>query len=451
MSQEVITPFEAKIERVPIDALKPYAGNARTHSKRQIKQIANSIKRFGFTNPVLVSDDLTILGGHGRVEGAKLNGITEVPIVKLSHLSEEERRAYVLTDNRLAEKAGWNRELLALELQALVDVDFDVSVIGFEVPEIDHVIDSAREANPNYRPLPEDDAPARLETAVTAPGNVWILGRHKLTCADAREKGTYSALLGPERADLIFTDPPYNLPVNGFAGGRGKAERREFMMAHGEMSSPKFETFLKASLSPAAEACRDGAIAFVCMDWRHMCELQRAGSEVFSELKNVCVWTKNNGGMGALYRSQHEFVLVFKVGTGAHRNNIELGRHGRNRTNVWAYAGVNTFKADRQSELEMHPTVKPVALIEDAIKDVTRRGDIVLDPFGGSGSTLIAAERCGRTARLIEIDPSYCDVIIERYQIYSGAAVILEGSDKTFEDVASDRQGQRGSSGSEAP
>jgi len=430
--------FEHKIEHVAVGALKPYPRNARTHSKRQIEQIAASIQRFGFVNPVLVDDDLGILAGHGRVEAAKLLGMDTVPVLRLSHLDATERRAYVLADNRLAEKAGWDRDLLALELQGLVELDFDIGAIGFEAAELDIILDAASEADPAASDG-EDDIPTLPTTAVTRPGDLWVLGRHRLICADARDDAAYSALMPGEEAAMMFTDPPYNVPIDGFAGGKGKAKRREFAMASGEMSEDEFVTFLETTLGPAAARCRNGAIAFVCMDWRHMGELLAAGKAVFDELKNVCVWAKTNGGMGSLYRSQHEMVFVFGCGGAAHCNNVELGRFGRNRTNLWTYAGANSFKHERDEELAMHPTVKPVALVQDAIKDVSRRGEIVLDPFGGSGSTLIAAERCGRSARLVEIDPAYCDVIVQRYQAYTGKRAILAASGETFEEIAAAR------------
>jgi DNA modification methylase len=408
------------IERVPLDALKPYPRNTRTHSKRQIEQIARSIDRFGFTNPVLVDDELTIIAGHGRVEAAKRLGLGDVPIIRLSRMSAADIRAYRIADNRLAELAGWDNELLAIELQGLSELGFDVELTGFAVAEIDLIIDGVVEADPNARRDAEDALPDLPREAVTEPDDVWRLGRHRLVCGDAREPATYDALLRGERADVIFTDPPYNVPIDGFAGGKGKATRREFAMASGEMSKAQFVAFLEDTLGRAGASTRDGAIAFVCMDWRHIGELLAAGERVFDDLKNVCVWTKTNGGMGSLYRSQHELVFVFKKGQAPHLNTVELGQYGRNRTNVWAYAGVNAFGAAREAELAMHPTVKPVALVEDAIRDVSRRGDIVLDPFGGSGSTLIAAERSGRSAMLIEIDPLYCDVIVRRFEAYTG-------------------------------
>jgi DNA modification methylase len=301
------------------------------------------------------------------------------------------------------------------------------------------ILDTAREANPEARSTPEDTTPALAKQAVTRLGDVWQLGRHRLICADARDLSTYAALMGDEQADVLFTDPPYNVPIDGFVGGKGKVERREFAMASGEMSRAEFVDFLEITLGAAARHARDGAIAFVCMDWRHMAEVLAAGETVFDELKNLCVWTKSNGGMGSLYRSQHELVFVFKKGAGAHVNNVELGRFGRNRTNVWAYAGANSFKQGRNDELAMHPTVKPVALVEDAIKDVSDRGGLVLDPFGGSGSTLIAAERCGRSSRLIELDPLYCDVIVRRFEDYAGKRAQLAGANKAFEEIAEER------------
>lgn len=420
--------LENKLERAPLRALKPYARNARTHSKRQIEQIARSIQRFGFTNPVLVDDDLTIIAGHGRVEAAILLGLDSVAIIRLSHLSEADKRAYILADNRLAEQAGWDKEILAIELQGLIDLDFEVELTGFATAEIDLILDEAAEANPSSNRDPADELPAPPNEAVTRPGDLWRLGRHALLCGDARDPAAYATLMAGEAADVMFADPPYNVRIDGFVGGNGKATRREFAMASGEMSEGQFQAFLESTLGEAASVTRDGAIVFVCMDWRHMRELLGAGLAVFDELKNVCVWAKTNGGMGSLYRSQHELVFVFKRGTGAHCNTVELGRFGRNRTNVWSYAGVNAFGQQRDAELAMHPTVKPVALVEDAIKDVSRRGGIVLDPFGGSGSTLIAAERCGRSARLLEIDPLYCDVIVKRYEAYTGKSASLAGA-----------------------
>jgi DNA modification methylase len=426
---------DSKIEMQPVDALKPYAGNARMHSKAQVAQITESIRRFGFTNPVLVSDEGEIIAGHGRVLAARRMGLKQVPTLRLAHLSADERRAYVIADNKLALNAGWDLEILSSELQALLDIDFEVSLTGFSVAEVDLVLDDNRNRNARDAEL---DEPTLLQPgpAVTQPGDIWMLGRHRLMCADARDAGAYRMLMAGARVDLVFTDPPYNVRIAGNVSGLGRVRHREFAVAAGEMSEAEFTAFLSETLGHAASACRDGAIAFICMDWRHMGELLAAGRQAFSEFKNLCVWNKTNAGMGTFYRSKHELVFVFKVGNGSHTNTFGLGDTGRYRTNVWDYAGVNSFGAERSAELAMHPTVKPVALVADAIRDCSRRGELVLDPFGGSGSTLIAAEICGRQARLIELDPLYCDTIIRRWMKASGKQACHSATGETFEDTS---------------
>jgi DNA modification methylase len=428
------------VERA-IAELSPYACNARTHSKKQVKQIAASITRFGFTNPVLVSDDGEIIAGHGRVEAAKLLGWKTVPTLALSHLSATDRRAYVLADNKLALNAGWDKEVLAIELQALVELDFDVEVTGFSLAEIDLLIDEVGEADPDGGSAAEDAVPFAGGTAVSRAGDLWQLGRHRLLCGDTRDMTALDELMRDEKADLLFTDPPYNVAIDGNVCGLGSVKHREFAFASGEMNQAQFTAFLTDTLGNLSRVLRDGAIAFVCMDWRHMGELLAAGGLAFTELKNLIVWNKSNGGMGAFYRSKHELIFVFKQGTAEHTNSFGLGDTGRYRTNVWDYAGISSIGAVRANELAMHPTVKPVALIADAIRDCSRRGEIVLDGFGGSGSTLIAAEKTGRCARLVEYDPVYCDTIIRRWETYTGKRARLAPSDMMFEDVADVRVG----------
>lgn len=426
------------VEHRSTASLKPYARNARRHSKKQIKQIAESITRFGFTNPVLISDDGEIIAGHGRVEAAKLLGLKSVPTLRLSHLNETERRAYVLADNKLALNAGWDQDLLAIELQGLIDLDFDVELTGFSLAEVDLVLDAAHESDPAAAE-PGDAIPPMAQTAVSRSGDLWLLGRHRLLCGDARLAGDYERLLDGRPADLVFTDPPYNVPIDGHVCGSGRIRHREFAMGVGEMSQAAFTAFLQETLGCAARASRDGAVAFVCMDWRHLPELFAAGQAVFSELKNLCVWNKTNGGMGTFYRSKHELICVFKVGEAPHTNTFGLGDTGRYRTNVWDYPGISSLGADRAAALEMHPTVKPTALVADAIRDCSRRGEIVLDPFAGSGTTLIAAESCGRLGRVIEYDPLYCDVIVRRYERLTGKPALLADGGSSFEAVAADR------------
>ncbi|MDX2211098.1 MAG: DNA methyltransferase [Sphingopyxis sp.] len=422
-----------------IASLRPYARNARTHSKKQVKQIAASIERFGFTNPVLVSDDGEIIAGHGRVEAAKLLGMRTVPTLALSHLNDAQRRAYVLADNKLALNAGWDKEMLAIELQALVDLDFDVELTGFSLAEVDLVLDEAGDSDPDGSDAPEDRVPEMAGPPVSRMGDVWLLGRHRLLCGDARRPEAFALLMQNERADMLFTDPPYNVKIDGHVCGLGSVKHREFAMATGEMSEDQFTRFLSETLGNMSRVMRDGAIAFVCMDWRHMGELLIAGRSAFTELKNLVVWNKSNGGMGAFYRSKHELIFVFKQGTAEHTNSFGLGETGRYRTNVWDYAGISSMSASRGDELAMHPTVKPVALIADAIRDCSRRGEIILDAFGGSGSTLIAAEKTGRSARLIEYDPLYCDTIVRRWEQLTGKRATLADSGACFEDVADER------------
>jgi DNA modification methylase len=429
-----------KIELVPARTLQPYARNARTHSKKQIRQIANSIERFGFCNPVLIDDSKQIIAGHGRVEAAKLLKLEEVPTVRLSHLSEADKRAYILADNKLAEKAGWDRDILALELQGLIDLNFDLELTGFETAEIDIILDENREAK-GAETGPEDNVPPYpVGAAVSRPGDLWVLGQHRLLCGDARDEAAYRAVLDGAKAEFVFTDPPYNVPIDGHVCGLGRIRHADFAMGCGEMSEDEFKLFLQTTFRQLADNTTDGSIHQICMDWRHMGEMLAAGHTVYTSLKNVCVWNKTNAGMGSFYRSKHEMVFVWKSGTAPHINNFELGQHGRSRTNVWDYAGVNTFKPGRLDDLAMHPTVKPVSLVTDAIKDCSRRNGLVLDPFGGSGTILIAAERSGRRARALEIDPRYVDVSVRRWQAYTGKAAVLAETGETFEAVCEGRQ-----------
>ena len=424
-----------KVKTTPVRELRPHPNNARTHSRKQVKQIAKSIEKFGFCNPVLVDDAKQIIAGHGRVEAAKLLGLEVVPTCLISHLSEAEKRAYILADNKLAENAGWDRELLAIELQGLIELDVDIELTGFETAEIDLVLEEAREASGD--PVgPEDKTPEPSPgPAVTQTGDLWLLGNHRLLCGDARDNTAYERLLEGAKAEFVFTDPPYNVAIDGNVCGLGRIHHREFAMASGEMSEVDFTAFLQAVFAQLAENTVDGSIHQIFTDWRHLSEMLNAGRAVYSELKNVCVWNKTNAGMGSFYRSKHEFVFVWKSGTAAHLNNFELGQHGRHRTNVWDYPGISSGRAGRLEELAMHPTVKPVAMVADAIKDCSRRTSLVLDPFCGSGTILIAAERTGRKARALEIDPHYVDVAVRRWQAYTGKAALLAETGETFEAV----------------
>lgn len=416
------------VECLAITSLKPSPRNARTHSKAQIEQVAASIEEFGFTNPVLIDETKTILAGHGRVEAAKLLGFKKVPVVRIEHMSAEQKRAYVIADNQLALNAGWDEALLAMEFEALSELEFDISLVGFEMGEVDRIISNFTE----IEPAEENTVPAVSENeSVTQIGDVWQIGSHRLICGDATDPEIFGRLLAGAKAQMVFTDPPYNVPIAGHVSGLGKKTHKEFAMASGEMTHGEFEAFLKSVFTELARVSDDGAIHYVCMDWRHMREVLAAGDRVYAELKNLCVWAKSKGGMGSLYRSQHELVFVFKSGTGRHINNVSLGKHDRNRTNVWTYAGASAFGGTREADLEMHPTVKPLAMVKDAILDCSDRGGIVLDAFAGSGTTLLAAAETGRVGYGIEIDPAYCDVILKRF-VAAGFDPILEATGEPF-------------------
>jgi DNA modification methylase len=425
------------MQTMPLDQIKPNPTNPKMHSGKQIRQIANSIVAFGFTNPLLVDEHCELIAGHGRYQAARLLGFTTVPVIIVAGLSRAKRRALAIADNKIAENSGWDRERLALEIPELTELlsveGLDISILGFEPVEIDQLQSDFEEESsdpqdsiePNWFDMPP----------VSQLGDLWMLGNHRLICGDARRDDQLSELMRGCRSDLAFLDPPYNVRIAG-AVGRGKIKHAEFAMASGEMSSPDFVRFLSTTLHAAAAISRDGAVHFVCMDWRHIGELLAAAKRIYGDVLNVVVWAKTNSGQGSFYRSAHELIGVFRVGKTAHLNNIELGRHGRSRSNVWHYAGVNSFRAGRMDELRAHPTAKPVALVADAIKDCTRRGDIVLDTFCGSGTTIMAAERVGRRARALEIEPRFVDVTIRRWQAFTRRDAIHVPSGRSFDGIA---------------
>jgi DNA modification methylase len=397
------------VKYLPIESLSRYSSNARAHSKPQILQIAESIRVFGFTNPVLIAGNNTIIAGHGRVMAAKLLGMTLVPTIRLEGLSDDQIRAYVLADNRLAEKAGWDKSILAIELQHLIaiDSDIDVTITGFEIPEIDLILEEARDKKQDNDDVFQIDESIQ---AITQPGDLWQLGKHRVLCGNSLAELSLKTLMARQKAGVACADPPFNVKIDGHASGNGQIHHREFAIASGEMNEAEFVAFLTT--------------------W----------------LLNVCVWVKNNGGMGSFYRSRHELVFVFRNGKDRHRNNIQLGQYGRNRTNVWEYAGVNTLsrRSDEGNLLALHPTVKPVAMVADPILDCSARGEIVLDTFLGSGTTLIAAERVGRICHGIEIDPLYVDVAIRRWHRHSGDLAIHVATGKSFDEIAASPEVRHG-------
>jgi DNA modification methylase len=426
-------------QALSINQIKLNRRNSRTHSAKQIRQIANSIVAFGFTNPLLVTEDGTLIAGEGRYRAAQLLGLAKVPVIVLAGLSPARQRALAIADNKIAENAGWDRERLAIEIPELAGLleteGLDVSILGFEAVETDQLVTDFEEEAAD----PEDGIdPKWLKAcAITRPGDLWMLGSHRLLCGDARSAADVARLMAHCRADVAFLDPPYNVRIGGVVG-RGRTKHSEFAMASGEMSSADYLRFLGMSLDAAAAVSRDGALHYVCTDWRHIAELMAAAKSVYGEAINIAVWVKSNAGQGSFYRSQHEFIGVFRVGQAAHLNNVELGRHGRSRSNVWHYAGVNSFRAGRMEELRSHPSAKPVALVADAIKDCTRRGDVVLDTFSGSGTTIMAAERVGRHARALEIEPRFVDVAIRRWQAFTRRDARHAKSGLSFDEIAAE-------------
>lgn len=405
-----------QVEYLRLELVKDYARPFRIPGKKQILKTERMIRECGFMPPVVIDADCnTVIGAH-LVAAARRLHMEEIPVIRAGHLAEEQLRLLRIAHDRIAEEATWDHALLAAEFQDILIKlpDIDLTLSGFEVPELDIILE------PLVPGADEDIMVPAVGPAVVRPGDLWQLGEHLLYCGDATQPESYATLMGTAKARLCFTDAPYNVKIAGHVGNSGKIQHREFVMAAGEMDTQAFTQFLYQSHKLMADHAEDGAIIYSCMDWRHIDELSAAGGMAGLSLQNLCVWVKDNGGMGSFYRSRHELVFVFKKGTAPHINNVQLGKHGRYRTNVWEYPGVNSFAGGRMEELAMHPTVKPLALVADALKDASARGDIVLDPFGGSGTTLIAAEKTGRKARLIELDPLYCDVIIRRWEKISG-------------------------------
>jgi DNA modification methylase len=423
--------------RLSIQEIKANLRNARTHSKAQIRQIAESIKAFGFGAPVLVDETFTLICGYGRLKAAERLNIAEIPAVQLLGLSEAQRRGLALADNKIADNAGWDRARLAIELpdltELLIKENLDISVTGFSPAEIDQLQVDFEEDSAD--PGDAIDRGWQTGPVVSQQGILWVLDQHRLLCGDARSESDLDRLVGPSRVAMAFLDVPYNVRVRSI-GGRGRVKHAEFAFASGEMTPPEYVEFLGDALGNATRVSRDGAVHFVCCDWRHVTEIMEAGRLAYGETLNIAVWVKSNAGQGSFYRSQHEFVVVFRAGDAAHLNNVELGRHGRSRSNVWNYRGVNTFGAGRLEQLRSHPTAKPIALVADAMRDCTRRRDIVLDTFSGSGTTIMAAERIGRRAYAMDIEPRYVDVAVRRWQAFTGKDAVNAESGQTFDQLA---------------
>lgn len=412
--------------------------NPRNHSKSHIAALARAIRTFGFNVPLLIDGTGSVIAGHGRLAAAKKLNLSEVPTILLDHLSAEQRRAFMIADNRLTDLSNWDEQILGETLRdlSLADLNFELDAIGFSVGEIDLRIETLSDPAQNGA---EDELPELQAQAVTHTGDLWKLGPHRLLCGDALDEESWKKLMDDKLAAAGFTDPPYNVKINGFVSGLGKHRHREFEQGAGEMDRDQFTAFLETGLRQMERHSEKASIHFVAMDWRHSPELLAAGESVFTELKNICVWSKQAPGMGSLYRSQHEFFFVWKNGRGRHQNNVELGKNGRARSNIWSYPSAAAFRHSEGTDLlAIHPTCKPVALVADAILDVSKRGEIVIDPFLGSGTTIIAAERVGRICFGLELDPIYCDAIIRRFEALTGQQAIHEDGG-AFGEISAER------------
>lgn len=439
--QRKVAAVQGKLEFLPTTDLIPDPNNPRNHDREQIRAIARSIEAFGFNAPILIDRHRTIVAGHGRWEAAKLLGLRLVSVIRLEHLTEAQAQAYRLADNQLTDRSTWDDVKVAVQLKALSDLvlDFDIEAIGFPQPELDFRLQSL---NP---PEVAEDADQFEEVegpAVSVAGDLWLVGEHRVYCGSALDPEAYANLLEGAQAAGLITDPPYNVPVDGHVSGNGAKKHREFVMASGEMSESEFIDFLTKAFEMLSANLMPGAVNYCAMDWRHMSEILAASRAVGWDFINLCIWVKSNGGMGSFYRSRHELFFVFRNGKAPHVNNVQLGRFGRNRQNVWNYPGANSFRRKGQAKgLDLHPTVKPIALVADAMLDSTIRGDIVLDPFLGSGTALLAAEQTGRRCYGIEIDGRYVDTAIERWERFTGRKA-QNRDGQTFAQVKLERGGE---------
>jgi DNA modification methylase len=434
---------DMEIERVPIAQLKPYPETLRIHNRKKRRKLASLLRRFGQALPVLIDEARRIIDGHAVVDALKELGCEDVAVIIVRNRTPAEIRALRLAVNRIVEEVEWDQGKLRTEFRELLELGFDLQLTAFDAIEIDMTLDIEHTTAGIVEEVLAEDVEPMGEAAVVARGDVWRLGDHVIACDDSQDAELLCRLMGERKAAVVFTDPPYNLKIRGHVSGKGKIVHREFAMGSGEMSEEKFTSFLVRFLVAPLPSLVNGAILFVCMDWRHLREILDAGDQAHLELKNLCVWAKSNAGMGTFYRSQHELVFVFKHGDAPHQNNFELGQRGRSRSNVWSYRGVNTFGKDRMELLGAHPTVKPIALVADALRDVSRRGELVIDPFLGSGSTLIAAEQTGRVCIGVEIDPAYVEVAIRRWQKQTGRDAVCAATGETFQAALERRDAER--------
>lgn len=421
--------------------LKERPNNPRRHSRKQIDLLVETIKKTGYITPIVVDEENVILSGHGRKMALAKLGMTDVPVVKVVGLTEDKKVAYLLADNKLAELSRWDDKGLALQLDALIKIDFPPEILGFSEIEIHSALSLDRPSKKTD--ALDEKLPIRSEPAVSRAGDLWLLpskdGNHRLLCADATKASSYDALMQGDLAQMVITDPPYNVPIAGNV--TTKTAHREFAMASGELSEEEFEGFLTGVMHRMCDHSEERAVHYVFMSWHYLRQLLNAGSRSYEKMLNLCVWAKPHAGMGTTYRSQHELVAVYRHGTEPHINNFGLGGDGRWRSNLWQYPGGSPLHASQPDEMGLHPTVKPIRMILDAMRDCSHVAGIVLDPFCGSGTVLVAAHMARRRAYAMEIDPLYVDVAVRRWQNASKGAAVLATTGETFEQVAKSREG----------
>lgn len=433
--------IDMKVEHLPIGELVEPARKYRQHPQREIAALKTSILQFDITKPILVDKNKMIVAGHAVWKAAKEIGRETIPVIFLHHLTPEQIRLYRLADNQIGTMSSFDDELIRLEIGEVssicANLNLDIEVTGFTGAQFDQFLLPAEEAATAQNEEADEDLEPVEEAAITRPDDLWVLDKHRLLCRNSLEGASYLALMQGELAQMVVADSPYNLPVRGTVSSSKQA--REFAFASGEMSSTEFIEFQRSIFGHCVQNSVDGSIHYQFMDWRHALEILVAGREEYTELKNILVWNKTNASRG-FYRSQHELIFVFKSGTADHICTFGIEDGARYRTNVLTYPGCNTFRSGRDEDLAAHPTVKNLSLIADLLRDCSKRNGIILDPFGGSGTTLLAAELTGRRARLIEIDPLYVDVTIRRWEKRTGRQAILEATGQTFDEVAAERE-----------
>lgn len=426
------------IDYEDINSIRPSTKHPRQCTQRQTESASLLISSAGIMLPIIVDKNGEIIIGEEWFHSYKSLRIEKVPIIRANNLSASQLSMLKIGFYKIIDLGHFDEKKLADEVKILCDTifEFNLQIIGFDPAEEDsiiskcdliedmHIVDEGNDESE----LPE------IDERISKLGDEWQLGEHILFHGDSTSENSYKNLLGENEVDCVITDPPYNVKSNKI-GGKGKKKHPDFIQGSGEFSEGEFVEFLCSFLRHCITSLKDGGLLYSYMDWRNIYALEIAARKSNLKLMNFCVWNKNNGGMGSMYRSKHELVPVYKKGTKPHCNNIQLGKHGRYRTNVWDYAGVNSFKSDRMAELDMHPTVKPVDMIADIIRDCTKRNHIVLDPFCGSGTILIACEMTNRKARAIELDGQYVDTAIRRWEKYTGKKAILVSTGQVFQDV----------------